>query len=84
MFKIRMKEYVPRKSIASLITFIPVPVTVLKAHIHRCRDCKHACYYPISFLDFRFTNPKCEISKVDIKANDVACENFELMGRRCR
>ena len=49
-----------------------------------CGDCKHACYYPITFLDFRFTNPKCEISKVDVEADDIACENFELLGRRCR
>lgn len=53
-------------------------------YIPCCGDCKHACYYPISFLDFRFTNPKCEISKVDVEADDVACENFELLGRRCR
>lgn len=53
-------------------------------YIPRCGDCKHACYYPISFLDFRFTNPKCEITKVSVEADDIACENFELLGRRCR
>lgn len=52
--------------------------------VPHCGECKHACYYPISFLDFRFTNPKCEITKLSVEADDVACENFELLGRRCR
>ena len=25
-----------------------------------------------------------EISKVDVEADDIGCENFELFGRRCR
>lgn len=52
--------------------------------IPTCSHCKHACYYPIPFYDYRFTNPKCEISKLDVKPDDVACENFELIGRRSR
>ena len=50
--------------------------------IPTCSYCKHACYYPISFLNFRYTNPKCEISKLDVKPDDVACEYFYGNGMR--
>ena len=48
-----------------------------------CSHCKYADYYPISFFDFRFTDPKCRISKMSIAPTDY-CEHFELIGRYSR
>ena len=49
-------------------------------YVLTCADCKHACYYPIYYM-FPFYDPKCEITKMDIKPDDIACEHFELIGR---
>lgn len=48
-----------------------------------CAKCKYADFYPISFFDFRFAEPKCSIHKRSICPGDV-CEFFELIGRDCR
>lgn len=48
-----------------------------------CANCRHADFYPISFFDFRFAEPKCSIHGVDV-CPDGVCECFELMGRCSR
>ena len=48
-----------------------------------CANCKHADFYPISFFDVRFAEPKCSIHKVSIGPNDC-CSDFELISRCSR
>ena len=52
-------------------------------YIPTCSDCKHADLY-IPHWGYPFTNPKCMIQKKTIHPEDIACENFELIGRRSR
>ena len=50
--------------------------------IRICQNCKYADYYPIPYM-WRFTDPKCCISKLSVKPDD-SCEHFELIGRLSR
>lgn len=46
-----------------------------------CGECKHACYYPCSWW-YPYLDPLCEITKLSVKHDDIACENFVGGGLR--
>ena len=52
-------------------------------YVPTCADCKHACYYPAPFY-YPYLDPLCEITKMSIQPDDIACQEFELIGRRSR
>ena len=54
-----------------------------EVYVPTCADCKHACYYP-AYWWFPWFDPKCEITKIRVQHDDIACDDFELMGRHGR
>ena len=56
---------------------------LLKIMFCTCSACKHADLYIPSYT-YPFFDPKCKITGNKIKADDNACEDFEICGRMGR
>ena len=46
-----------------------------------CGECEHACYYPAPWW-YLFLDPLCEVTKMSIKHDDIACKYFVGGGLR--
>ena len=56
---------------------------LLKITFCKCSACKYADLY-IPLYTYPFFDPKCKITGKNIKPDDNACEDFELIGRNGR
>ena len=56
---------------------------VLKITYAKCGDCKHADLYIPSYT-YPFFAPKCKLTGEDIRHDQSACGDFQLVGRGSR
>lgn len=56
---------------------------LLKISYCKCRDCKHADLYIPSYT-YPFFDPRCSVTDKNIKPDDHACEDFQMIGRQSR
>ena len=52
-------------------------------YVPTCADCKYADYY-INWWEYPYFDPRCQITKNQIKHTDLGCEHFKLIGRHSR
>jgi len=52
-------------------------------YVPTCADCKYADYY-INWWEYPYADPRCRITKNQIKHTDLGCEHFKLIGRLSR
>lgn len=73
---------ITEKDVENRFTEITIEVKGLD-DIHTCSECKNADYY-INWWEYPYFDPRCLITKNQIKPTDLACEHFKLIGRHSR
>lgn len=58
-------------------------IRLLKLTYGKCRDCIHATKY-IPDYAYPYIIPQCSLGVKQIDYDTNACEDFKLMGRKCR
>ena len=56
---------------------------LLKLTYGKCRDCAYATKYVPNYA-YPYIEPKCSLQVKEIHFDSNACEEFKLIGRKCR
>lgn len=79
--KIRLKEYIPRRSVFRFAE--KIPVQSFRYYIPKCGDCKHATEYVPAWI-YPYGMPRCKVHHRKISPKGIICNDFERIGRLSR